>query len=41
MRKLILLALAIWAAKRLRPQLEARGRTPFPTAGRPPEGYSG
>lgn len=42
MRKLILLALAIWAAKKLSSQLSTPGdRPPFPTSSRPPEGYQG
>ena len=41
MRKLILLALAAWGAKKLSEQLQAGRRTPFPTASRPPEGYPG
>ena len=40
MRKLILLALAIWAAKKLAAQLPAE-RPPFPTSSRPPENYAG
>lgn len=41
MRKLILLLLAIWAARKLGGQLGTGARTPFPTSGRPPEGYQG
>jgi hypothetical protein len=41
MRKLILLALAIWGAKKLSRQLQVGQRTPFPTSSRPPEGYNG
>jgi hypothetical protein len=40
MRKLILLALAIWGIKKLGEQLQAGGRMPFPTSSRPPDGYA-
>jgi hypothetical protein len=41
MRKLILLALVIWAGRKLAGQLETGQRPPFPTSSRPPEGYQG
>lgn len=43
MRKLILLALAIWGVKKLSQQMPmtTTQRTPFPTSSRPPEGYTG
>jgi hypothetical protein len=41
MRKLILLLLAVWAARKLSDQLGTGRRAPFPTASRPPEGYQG
>ena len=44
MRKLIFLALAAWAAKKLSQQMQPAGgghSTPFPTSSRPPEGYNG
>jgi hypothetical protein len=41
LKKLILLALASGLAKKLYDRRGSRLRTPFPTSGRPPEGYRG
>jgi hypothetical protein len=40
MRKLILLGLLAWFAKKLMDEARGGGlQTPFPTSSRPPEGY--
>ena len=42
MRKLILLGLLAWFAKKLMDESRGDGlQSPFPTSSRPPEGYTG